>query len=121
MQSEERANKFKTLLVKTKKDLADAKKSETEQRSTEAAMHGQIEHMTQKLESVKVEMSDLVGENTKLQDQLRSSNDANVRTLRSLEQRNQSLQEDLQLAHSELQANQAEFESYKVRKDKMEN
>ena len=41
--------------------------------------------------------------------------------LPDLEQRNQSLQEDLQLAHSELQANQAEFESYKVRKDKMQS
>ena len=50
---------------------------------------------------------------------MRSSNDANLRTMRSLEQRNAALQEDLELTSSELQTNQDEFESYKVREDSL--
>ena len=39
--------------------------------------------------------------------------------MRSLEQRNAALQEDLELTSSELQTNQDEFESYKVREDSL--
>ena len=54
MQSEERANKLKQLLVKCKRDLSDAKKLEAEQRENDAQLKGQIEVLTQLCEEQKV-------------------------------------------------------------------
>ena len=54
LQSEDRGNKLKQLLVKTKKDLAEAKKTESEQRSSDAQVRGQLEFMTQQVEDYKV-------------------------------------------------------------------
>ncbi|PIK39003.1 putative GRIP and coiled-coil domain-containing protein 2 [Apostichopus japonicus] len=114
-QAEERGNKLKQLLVKTKKDLADSKKAEMEQKSTEAALKGQMEHLIQQSEQFKLEMSGVLSENQKLQDQIRSSSDANVRTIRSLEMKNESLMDDLEMSRSQLVEIQGEFDSYKVR------
>ena len=47
--SEDRGNKLKQLLVKAKKDLADAKKLEGEQRSGEAQLKGQMELLNQQV------------------------------------------------------------------------
>ena len=40
---------LKQLLVKTKKDLSDAKKLESEQRAAEAVMQGQLEMLNQQV------------------------------------------------------------------------
>ena len=53
-QAEERGNKLKQLLVKAKKDIADAKKLETEQRSSDAQLRGQMELLQQTVEDLKV-------------------------------------------------------------------
>lgn len=57
LQAEDRGNKLKQLLVKSKKDLAEAKKWEGEQRNTDAQMRGQLEHLTQLGEDYKVKCS----------------------------------------------------------------
>lgn len=57
VQAEERGNKLKQLLVKAKKDIADAKKLETEQRSSDAQLRGQTERLQQHVEELKVSLS----------------------------------------------------------------
>ena len=47
---------------------------------------------------------------------LRMSNDANLRTVRVLEQKNRTLQEHLELVRGEMAQTQDEFDNYKVRK-----
>ena len=54
------------------------------------------------------------GEKQKLQEKLRTATDANARTIKSLENRIQALQDDLDVAKSELMAVQAEYDGYKV-------
>lgn len=56
VQAEDRGNKLKQLLVKAKKDIADAKKLETEQRSSDAQLRGQVESLQQAVEESKVEL-----------------------------------------------------------------
>ena len=56
IQSEDRGNKLKQLLVKCKKDLSDAKKLEAEQRGNDAQLNAQIEVLTQLCEEQKVEL-----------------------------------------------------------------
>eukprot|EP00057_Strongylocentrotus_purpuratus_P034383 XP_794992.3 PREDICTED: GRIP and coiled-coil domain-containing protein 2 [Strongylocentrotus purpuratus] len=114
-QAEERANKIKGMLMKAKKELSDLKKTESEQRSAEAALYGQVEYLTQQAEDGKMEQAKMAADNQKLKDQMRTSNEANMRAVRSLEQKATLLQEDLDLANRELTGCQAEFESYKVR------
>ncbi|XP_071798184.1 uncharacterized protein [Asterias amurensis] len=115
VQADERGNKLKALLMKSKKDLADAKKIESDQRSNEAALQGQLESLNQQAEALKVDLSFLSAENQKLNSQLHASNDANLRTVRVLEQKNQTLKEDLELVHQEMTQTKDEFENYKVR------
>ncbi|ESO86320.1 hypothetical protein LOTGIDRAFT_129381 [Lottia gigantea] len=62
-----------------------------------------------------MQIGELSGEKQRLQDKLRSINDGHQRTMKSLESRNQTLQDDLDITRSELTAIQTEFDSYKVR------
>ena len=61
-----------------------------------------------------IQISDVAGENSRLQDKVRSIQDANHRTVRSMDSRVQTLQDDLDIVTSELKAVQAEYDSYKV-------
>ncbi|KAK3605782.1 hypothetical protein CHS0354_033984 [Potamilus streckersoni] len=115
LQAEDRGNKLKQFLVKTKKDLADAKKWETEQRTSDAQMRGQIEHLTQQTEEYKVQIATIEARRHKVEEKLRSISDGNQRNIKSLEAKVQALQGDLDIARSELTTVQAEYEGYKVR------
>ena len=55
-QAEERGNKLKQLLVKTKKELADSRKVESDQKSVDLELRGQLEGVNQQVEEYKVYM-----------------------------------------------------------------
>lgn len=62
-----------------------------------------------------MQMGELAAEKEKLQEKLRSLTDSNQRTIRSLEGRIQTLQDDLEVTRSEMKAVQSEYDGYKVR------
>ncbi|KAM4561449.1 GRIP and coiled-coil domain-containing protein 2 isoform 1-T1 [Fundulus diaphanus] len=114
-QEEEKTMKMKQLLVKTKKDLADAKKQESSLMMQQASLKGELEANQQQLETSKIEMCELTGERHRLQEQLKSALEQQQRTSSSLQQRVHSLQQERDAAQAELVATTSEFESYKVR------
>uniref|UniRef100_A0A3B5KQW3 GRIP domain-containing protein n=1 Tax=Xiphophorus couchianus TaxID=32473 RepID=A0A3B5KQW3_9TELE len=114
-QEEEKTMKMKQLLVKTKKDLADAMKQESSLMMQQASLKGELEANQQQLESSKIEMCELTAERHRLQEQLKSALEQQQRTSSSLQQRIHSLQQDRDTAKAELMATTSEFESYKVR------
>lgn len=63
-----------------------------------------------------MQMGELAAEREKLQEKLRSLTDSNQRTIRSLEGRIQTLQDDLEVTRSEMKAVQSEYDGYKVSK-----
>ncbi|CAB1347206.1 unnamed protein product, partial [Coregonus sp. 'balchen'] len=58
-QGEDKSSKMKQLLVKTKKDLADAKRQEASQMMTLASLKGELETHQQQLENSKIQCCDL--------------------------------------------------------------
>uniref|UniRef100_A0A8C7C8H7 GRIP and coiled-coil domain containing 2 n=1 Tax=Oncorhynchus kisutch TaxID=8019 RepID=A0A8C7C8H7_ONCKI len=88
-QGEDKSSKMKQLLVKTKKDLADAKRQ--------------------------IQCCDLTAERHRLQEQLRTLTEQQQRTSSSLQQRLTTLQQEANTAKAELSSVTAEFDSYKVR------
>ncbi|KAH9514695.1 hypothetical protein Btru_023325 [Bulinus truncatus] len=115
VQADSRASKLKSLLVKTKKELSEARQQETTQKSSEFQLRAQLEDLIQQIENFKVEISDLTGENLRLQERLKMQNDHSLRTAKSLESQVDSLKEELQVSRKELEIVQADYESYKVR------
>jgi type I site-specific restriction endonuclease len=105
---------------------------ESEQKTSDAQLRGQVEQLTQQAEEQKViwdsfykarfliasllqlEMANLAADNQKLSEKLRSQADNLQRTMRSADLKTRSLQQDLDLSRSELLALQTEFEGYKV-------
>lgn len=63
---------------------------------------------------IQIQIAGLAAENQRLSERQRSQNETHQRALRSAELRNQTLQQDLELARSELITVQTEFEGYKV-------
>ncbi|KAM7380708.1 hypothetical protein PAMP_003985 [Pampus punctatissimus] len=114
-QGEEKTSKMKQLLVKTKKDLADAKTQESTLMMLQAALSGELEANQQQLESSKIEVCELTAENHRLQEQLRSALEQQQKSSSSLQQRINSLQQERDAAKAECLATVDEFESYKVR------
>merc|ERR1712002_693319 len=76
VQSEDRGNKLKQLLVKAKKDCADVKKMEGEQKAVEIQLGTQVENMTQQIEDLKMQVAGLISENQNLTINLKNSNDS---------------------------------------------
>ncbi|KAM7407655.1 hypothetical protein PAMA_003406 [Pampus argenteus] len=114
-QGEEKTSKMKQLLMKTKKDLADAKTQESSLMMLQAALSGELEANQQQLESSKIEVCELTAENHRLQEQLRSASEQQQRSSSSLQQRINSLQQERDAAKAQCLATVDEFESYKVR------
>ncbi|KAM3862243.1 GRIP and coiled-coil domain-containing protein 2 [Diretmus argenteus] len=114
-QGEEKTSKMKQLLVKTKKDLADAKKQEVSHMVLQASLKGELEANQQQLESSKIEVCELAAERHRLQEQLRCVLEQQQRTSSSLQQRINNLQQECDTTKAELVATAGEFESYKVR------
>ncbi|XP_068428479.1 GRIP and coiled-coil domain-containing protein 2 [Clinocottus analis] len=114
-QEEEKTSKTKQLLVKTKKELADAKMQESALMVLQASMRGELEANQQQLERAKIEVCELTGEQHRLQEQLRSALEQQQRTNSSLQQRINSLQQERDIAKTELMATAGEFDGYKVR------
>lgn len=115
VQIEDRSNKLKQLLMKSKKDLADAKRLENEQKTSEAQLRGQMEHLIQQVEDCKMQMSEMGVENNNLQDRLKNMLDSQQRSSKSQEKRILSLQQQLEQTQDELSSVQNEYEGYKVR------
>ncbi|KAK6962102.1 craniofacial development protein 2 [Biomphalaria glabrata] len=115
VQADARANKLKSLLVKTKKELSDARQQETTQKSSELQLKAQLEEMIQQNEELKVQISDLTVESQKLQDKVKGQNENSARTVKSLESKVDSLTEELQMTRRELEIIQADYDNYKVR------
>ena len=63
-----------------------------------------------------MQQADIAAENHKLQDKMRTLQEANQRSVRALEVKVQSLQDELEVNKTELTSTQSEYESYKVRK-----
>uniref|UniRef100_A0A8C2ID74 GRIP domain-containing protein n=1 Tax=Cyprinus carpio TaxID=7962 RepID=A0A8C2ID74_CYPCA len=61
-QTEDKASKMKQLLVKTKKDLADAKQKEAAQMISQSALRGDLEAHQQQLEELKADLAATVSE-----------------------------------------------------------
>ncbi|GAB1611186.1 GRIP and coiled-coil domain-containing protein 2-like isoform X2 [Argonauta hians] len=114
-QAEDRSNKLKQLLMKTKKDLADSKRIESEQKSCEAALRGQLEQLTQDIEGCKLQMSELEVEKHNLEEKVKAAADVHQRSMRTLEKQVQVLQERLTESHTQLHTVNTEYDAYKVR------
>ncbi|CAL8266783.1 unnamed protein product [Lota lota] len=114
-QREEKASKMKQLLVKTKKDLADAKKQNASSTMLQASLKGELENNQQQLECCKIEVSELMAERHRLQEQLRCATEQHLRTASSLQQRITNLQQECEVSKAELVSTTGDFESYKVR------
>ncbi|KAJ8415159.1 hypothetical protein AAFF_G00008570 [Aldrovandia affinis] len=114
-QGEERTSKMKQLLVKTRKELADAKKQEAAQMVLQASLKGELEAHQQQLEDYKIQCCNLTDEQHRLQEQLRTLTEQHQRTASSFQHRLSTLQEESGTAKAELASTAAEFENYKVR------
>ncbi|KAL7866308.1 hypothetical protein SRHO_G00115550 [Serrasalmus rhombeus] len=113
--AEEKASKIKQLLVKTKKDLADAKKEEVSQMIVQSSLKGELEASQQQLESYKIQCSDLTADRHRLQEQLKSANDQHQKVFSSYQHQLSALQDELSSKKAELESTLLEFEGYKVR------
>ncbi|XP_066542341.1 GRIP and coiled-coil domain-containing protein 2 isoform X2 [Hoplias malabaricus] len=113
--AEEKASKMKQLLVKTKKDLADAKKEEVSQMIIQSSLKGELEAMQNQLENCKIQCSDLTADQYRLQEQLKSVNDQHQKAINSYQHHLTTLQEELRFKKAELESTLSEFEGYKVR------
>lgn len=114
-QSEEKASKMKQLLVKTKKELGDAKQKEASQMITQSSLRGELEAHQQQLEEYKIQCSNLTADRHRLEEQLKMMNDQQQRASSSYQLRLNGLQDECTAAKAELAATVSEFESYKVR------
>ncbi|XP_055071355.2 GRIP and coiled-coil domain-containing protein 2 [Misgurnus anguillicaudatus] len=114
-QSEEKASKMKQLLVKTKKELGDAKQKEASQMITQSSLRGELEGHQQQLEEYKIQCSNLTADRHRLEEQLKMMNDQQQRASSSYQLRLNGLQDECTAAKAELAATVSEFESYKVR------
>ncbi|XP_029503921.1 GRIP and coiled-coil domain-containing protein 2-like isoform X2 [Oncorhynchus nerka] len=114
-QGEDKGAKMKQLLVKTKKDLADAKRQEASQMMTLASLKRELETHQQELENSKIQCCDLSGERHRLHEQLRTLTEQQQRTSSTLQHRLSSLQQEFNTAQAELSFVTTEFDSYKVR------
>ncbi|XP_076858221.1 GRIP and coiled-coil domain-containing protein 2 isoform X2 [Brachyhypopomus gauderio] len=112
---EEKNSKMKQLLVKTKKDLADAKKEEASQMMIQSSLKGELECCVQQLEACKIQCSELLAERHRLQEQLKSVSDQQQKAASSSQNRISTLQEQLTSTKAELCTTLSEFEGYKVR------
>ncbi|XP_051840245.1 GRIP and coiled-coil domain-containing protein 2 [Antechinus flavipes] len=114
-QAEDKNTKIKQLLVKTKKELADSKQTETNQLILQSSLKGELEASQQQVEDYKIQLAEITSEKHKIQEQLRSSIEQHQRTLSSCHQKITILQEECKIAKTEQAAIASEFESYKVR------
>ncbi|KAF4109507.1 GRIP and coiled-coil domain-containing protein 2 [Onychostoma macrolepis] len=114
-QTEDKASRMKQLLVKTKKDLADAKQKEAAQVISQSALRGDLEAHQQQLEELKIQCSELTAERHRLQEQLKLMNEQQQRTSSSYQLSLTALQDECTAAKADLAATVSEFESYKVR------
>ncbi|XP_048850322.1 GRIP and coiled-coil domain-containing protein 2 isoform X2 [Brienomyrus brachyistius] len=112
---EEKTSKMKQLLVKTKKELSDAKKHEVDQMFVQASLKGELEAHQQQLEDYKIQCSSLTAEKHRLQEQLRTVTEQQQRTASTFQHRLSTLQEECSTTKAELSTMTSEFESYKVR------
>nr|KAI8733544.1 GRIP and coiled-coil domain-containing protein 2-like [Biomphalaria glabrata] len=95
VQADARANKLKSLLVKTNKELSDARQQETTQKSSELQLKAQLEEMIQQNEELKIQISNLTVENQRLQDKVEGQNESSSHTVKSLESKVDSFREEL--------------------------
>ncbi|TSQ01573.1 GRIP and coiled-coil domain-containing protein 2 [Bagarius yarrelli] len=112
---EEKTAKVKQLLVKTKKDLADAKKNEASQMILQSSLKGELEAIQQQLENYKIQCSELTADQYRLQEQLKSLNDQHQKSITSYQHQVTTLQNDLSSMTAEFESTKSEFESYKIR------
>uniref|UniRef100_W5LLB3 GRIP domain-containing protein n=1 Tax=Astyanax mexicanus TaxID=7994 RepID=W5LLB3_ASTMX len=107
---EEKASKMKQLLVKTKKDLADAKKEVTGN-----CILGTRNACFVCVCVFQIQCSELTADRHRLQEQLKCVNDQQQKALSSYQHQLSSLQEELSSKTAELKSTMSEFEGYKVR------
>ncbi|XP_074048266.1 GRIP and coiled-coil domain-containing protein 2 isoform X2 [Macrotis lagotis] len=114
-QAEDKNTKIKQILVKTKKELADSKQTETNQLILQSSLKGELEASQQQIEVYKIQVAELTSEKHKIQEQLRTSMEQYQRTLSSCHQKMTILQAECNTAKAEQAVITSEFESYKVR------
>ncbi|KAK1789102.1 hypothetical protein P4O66_015049 [Electrophorus voltai] len=112
---EEKNSKMKQLLVKTKKDLADAKKEEASQMMIQSSLKGELEGSLQQLDGYKIQCSELLADRHRLQEQLKSLSDQHLKAVGTFQCNVNTLQEQLSSTKAELCSTVSEFEGYKVR------
>ncbi|CAO2608075.1 GRIP and coiled-coil domain-containing protein 2 [Lemmus lemmus] len=112
---EEKTTKIKQLLVKTKKELADAKQAESDHLLLQASLKGELEASQQQVEVYKIQLAEITSEKHKIHEHLKTSAEQHQRTLSAYQQRVAALQEESRAAKAEQAAVTSEFESYKVR------
>lgn len=112
---EEKNAQIKQLLVKTKKELADAKQAETDHLLLQASLKGELEASQQQVEVYKIQLAEMTSEKHKIHEHLKTSAEQHQRTLSAYQQRVVALQEESRTAKAEQAAVTSEFENYKVR------
>ncbi|XP_067944753.1 GRIP and coiled-coil domain-containing protein 2-like isoform X2 [Watersipora subatra] len=112
---ESRHEKLQQLLNKTKEELESARQQETETKSTDLAVRGELETLRQGYENLKVELAKMSASKLAAEGKLKSSQDAQQRLMRSMENKQRALQSDLEASRKENTVLQEDYDGYKVR------
>ncbi|CAF0743899.1 unnamed protein product [Rotaria sordida] len=115
LQTEERANKFKTLLDTTKKELHDAKDLEQQRYQNDDNLRTLFDKLQIELDNNKVTISQLLSEKQQLIEQLNKQSETNQRTINLLEQNLRIANHDLDVAKQDYETLQDDFNNYKIR------
>ncbi|UJR23640.1 hypothetical protein I4U23_026625 [Adineta vaga] len=115
LQIEERANKLKTLLDTTKKELHDVKDLEQERHQNEDNVRTLIDRLQVELDDHKITLSQLLAEKQQLIERLNHQSETTQKTISLLEQNLRIANHDRDIAKQDYDSLQDDFNTYKIR------
>ncbi|CAF5037333.1 unnamed protein product, partial [Rotaria sp. Silwood1] len=111
---EERADKLKTLLDTTKRDLQDAKDLEQQRYQNDDNLRTLFDKLQIELDNNKVIISQLLSEKQQLVERLNNQSETNQKTINLLEQNLHIAKHELDIAKQDKETLQDDFNNYKV-------
>ncbi len=111
----EKSTKLKALLVKAKKEYSEAKAAEAEHMSSDAIHKAQLQSLNTEIETLKLQIADLILDKQRLNDKYQSQTELNKRTIQILETKVKSNDDQSQELNHKLTQLQNEYENYKIK------
>ncbi|CAF3589009.1 unnamed protein product [Adineta steineri] len=115
LQTDQRANKFKTLLDAAKKELQTAKDVELQRYHSDDYTRVLTDKLQNELDNNKLLINELSNEKQQLTDKLNNFNETNQRTINLLEQNLRIAKHDLDITKKDYDTLQDDFNCYKIR------